>query len=301
MRHDGSRARYMNNLLYLSYSYGSGPHEREVICSLLSAYRWSEPGAAYRILVYTDHPESFRELPLETRFVSADQWKEWSGPQRFRHRRKILALQDALERYGGPVVLLDGDTWLRAPVEELFRRVGPGRTLMHIREGSIARIATPLFREMRVLLESATLHDRAGNAFQISSGTDMYNAGVIGIDSSDAQLLDQVLDLTDQLCELSDLHMLEQFAFSYVLAEQTELVEADDLVFHYWPPYLHRPFRERLDGLFREAATMPLSVRAEFLFANRPRPPWPRRGKVVLKRVLQLTGIIRGRCRSNEW
>ncbi len=112
----------MNNLLYLSY--GSGPHEQEVICSLLSAYRWSAPGDTYRILVYTDHPESYRDLPLEIQFVSPMQWQEWSGPKQFNHRRKILALQHAMQTYGGPVVLLDGDTWLRARPSGCFSGLG---------------------------------------------------------------------------------------------------------------------------------------------------------------------------------
>ena len=129
----------------------------------------------------------------------------------------------------------------------------------------------------------------------------MYNAGVIGLDSTDASLLEDVLKLTDQLCEQSDLHVLEQFAFSYILARKTQLQEADDLVFHYWPPYLHDPFRENLDALFTEAREMSLPQRAEFLFANRPLPTWPRRGKVIVKRALQMAGIIRGRCRTNEW
>ncbi len=172
---------------------------------------------------------------------------------------------------------------------------------MHIREGSIAKIETPLFEQMRALLDSAKLRDAAGNSYQIRPEVNMYNAGVIGIDPADGGLLQRVLDMTDQLCEVSELHVLEQFAFSYLLAAQTELREADDLVFHYWPPYLHEPFRKRLDQLFAQAETLPLEERVEFLFANRPQPTWARRGKVIAKRALQIAGVIRGRCRSNEW
>ena len=288
----------MNNLLYLSY--GTGLHEQEVIYSALTAYRWSRIGE-YRIRIYTDHTETFRDLPLEIQFISPDQWDEWAGPKRFNHRRKILALKHCVEQQQGPVVLLDGDTWLRAPVARLFQRVGPGRTLLHIREGGIAKINTPHAHKMRDLLQTAELHDRDGKPFRISPQVAMYNAGVIGIDPSDAGLLDEVLDLTDQLCELSDLHVLEQFAFSYLLAGRTELSEADDLVFHYWPPYLHNPFREKLPKLIAESESLPFQQRVNHLYAHRPRPSWPRRGKVIVKRILQAAGIIRGRSRSNEW
>ncbi len=289
----------MNHLLYLSY--GRGPHQQEVIFSALSAHHWSPAGEDYQIWIYTDETDTFKGLPFEIQFISTARWNDWAGPKQFNHRRKILALKHAIEHHAGPVVLLDGDTWLRAPVSRLFERVGPGRTLMHIREGDISRIDTPLFQRMRELLQSADLQDRNGNRFRIPTDVAMYNAGVIGIDSADAGLLDQVLDLTDQLCELSDLHVLEQFAFSYVLAQGTALGEADDLVFHYWPPYLHDPFRKELPQLMAESESLPLRQRVDHLYAHRPRPTWLRRGKVVAKRALQMAGVIRGRCRSNEW
>ena len=148
---------------------------------------------------------------------------------------------------------------------------------MHIREGGISEIDTPLFQRMRDLLQTAELQDGNGNNFRISTDAAMFNAGVIGIDSADAGLLDEVLDLTDQLCELSDLHVLEQFVFSYLLSQRTDLGEAGDLVFHYWPPYLHDPFRERLPQLMTQSKSIPPRQRARHLYAHRPRPTWLQR------------------------
>ena len=68
----------------------------------------------------------------------------------------------------------------------------------------------------------------------------IWNAGVIGLDPADAKLLDEVLDLTDQFCACSNLHVLEQLAFSYVLTQRSVVSETHDIVFHYWPPYLHQ-------------------------------------------------------------
>jgi hypothetical protein len=289
----------LRNLLYLSY--GTGPHEQEVMYSVLSGIRWSASNRDYRVLVYTDHPDVFCNLPAHVQFISSDQWGDWAGPHSFKHRRKILALKHAFKHYCGTTVLLDGDTWLRAPAQRLFERIDSGSALMHIGEGRVSEVQSPLYRHMCDLLEKAEFEDSEGKHFRISPETMMYNAGVIGIDSADAQILDEVLDLTDQFCKLSDLHILEQFAFSYVLMKRTKLREAADLVFHYWPPYLHEPFRETLPNLMAETESMPIRERADFLFAHRPRPTWHRRGKVIAKRVLQMAGIIRGRCRSNEW
>ena len=289
----------MNTLLYLSY--GRGPHEKEVAFSALSAYRSEKPGDSYRILIYTDHPESFEDLPAGIHYVSPEQWIAWAGPQNFNHRRKILALQHALACGEGPVVLLDGDTWLRRPVDRLFERVSPGRTVMHIREGRVSEVDTPLYCSLKEVLMRSRLMDRHARSFGITPHSFMWNAGVIGLDPADAGLLDTVLDLTDQLCNVSELHVLEQFAFSWVLAKETHLTEAADLVFHYWPPYLHVPFRASLVELFVAAGAMPLDQRVEFLFSHRPQPTWARRTKVIAKRILQMAGFIQGRCRSNEW
>lgn len=172
---------------------------------------------------------------------------------------------------------------------------------MHIQEGRVSEVDTPLYRQLKAVLTSSRFLDRHGISFAISPQSFMWNAGVIGLDPADARLLDTVLDLTDKLCKVSELHVLEQFAFSWVLAKETQLTEAADLVFHYWPPYLHVPFRANLVELFAAADTMPLDQRVRFLFSHRPQPTWARRTKVIAKRMLQMAGLIRGRCRTNEW
>jgi len=287
------------NLLYLSY--GSGSHEQEVIFSVLSVLRWASGRHVGRILIYTDHPDTFQGLPVQVQFISSHQWNDWAGPNQFNHRRKILAMKHVFDHHEGAVVLLDGDTWLRAPASRLFDRVSSGHAVMHIREGRISEIDTPLFHKLGGLLTNAEFQNTEGRKFRISPESMIYNAGVVGLDPSDAPLLDEVLTITDQLCSLSDSHILEQLAFSYVLSMKTRLNEADDLVFHYWPPYLHVPFRAVLPKIMAESTSMSIQQRGNYLFAHRPRPTWLRRGKVVVKRVLQMAGFIRGGCRSNEW
>ena len=290
----------MNNLLYLSY--GEGLHEQEVVFSLFTALRVS-PGLARhcRILVFTDRPSVFAALPVEVHEVKPEQWVDWSGPWNFAHRRKILALGHALKTYGGPIVLLDGDTWFRRPVEMLFDRVGPGRAVMHLREGVISEIRSPLMEKLTAFLGSRDFSGVDGKSASVSPHEAMWNAGVVGLDPADAGLLEDVRHLTDGFCQCATFHVLEQFAFSHVLSTRTRLSEAEDLIFHYWPPYLHEPFRKRLPVLMRETEALPLAARAARLFAGRPRPTLPRRGKVILKRCLQAAGILKGRARSSEW
>lgn len=297
----GARESDSGDLLYLSY--GHGLHEQEVAFSVLSAWRWiAAEAAAPRILVYTDHPELFASLPVTIELITEEAWREWAGPFRYNHRRKILALRHALHKYHNSTVLLDGDTWLRKPPAALFERIGPGRATMHLREGRLTEIAMPIPREMVTLLEAHRFSDAGGHLLSIPPSSAMWNAGVVGIHPSDAPLLDEVLHLTDQLCAKSKLHVLEQFAFSYVLEQRMQhLSGAGDLVFHYWPPYLHDPFRLKLPEIMARYNSFPLELRAEKCYAHRPRPTSARRVKVMAKRVMQAMGLLRGRARSNEW
>ena len=288
----------MNYILYISY--GHGPHELEIRYSIITA-DYKSGGFEFRAVIYTDNPEAFRDLDAEVCYISTDTWKAWAGLHGFAHRRKIMALQHAIEAYASPVVLLDGDTWLRGSVQQLFRRIGPGKTLMHIREGRVSEVDTPVYKAMRGVLAETQVETQDGQTLLIPADSFMWNAGVIGLHHSDKKLLSDVLLLTDQLLSNSDLHVLEQFAFSWVLMNQTELCECADVVFHYWPPYLHQPFREQLPGLFDTASQLPANEKQQFLYGHRPRPDFRRRVRVLAKRVMQFAGLIQGRCRSNEW
>jgi hypothetical protein len=289
----------MNTLLYLSY--GKGLHELEVIYSVHSARHCSKNCPDLRIVIYTDNPDSFSSVPANVEFISTKQWSEWGGPHMFNHRRKILSLQHAIRNLESPVILVDGDTWWRDSPEKLFRRIRPGATVMHIREGSIAEIQGKRIQDLRSLVRNYQFQFLNGSSAYIPGDCQMWNAGVIGLHPDDGSILDEVINLTDQFCDHAELHVLEQFAFSFLLASRTTLAEANDLVFHYWPSYLHAPFRQVLPTVIEEAGKLDPAKKAAFLYRWRPRPSVMRRGKVIVKRIAQWCGFLQGQSRSNEW
>lgn len=279
----------------LFLSYGTGPHQAEVQYAVRCLAVHSQLSPA-DVLVYTDTPDYFDGLSACIQHIPASQWTDWGGPQNFNHRRKILALQHALQASAGPVLLLDGDTWLRKPLSLLQDRIGPGCGVMHIREGLISAVQSPLYQQLRQLLQSPS-----GQQAGIPLQSWMWNAGVIGLHPQQLPLLQDVLQLTDLLCRHSSLHILEQLAFSWVLSQRIHLQEAADVVFHYWPPYLHKPFRRKLPAVLTQAGTLPLNRQVQFLYSHRPRPGLARRGKVICKRLLEAVGLLQGYCRSSEW
>jgi hypothetical protein len=288
----------MPKLMYLSY--GPGIHEQGLIFSLYSALRWGLPAEqGYEVVIYTDRPGMFEGLPVTLRPVSAAELSEWAGPEQFIYRRKILALADALRGSTGPTILIDADTYFIANPFKLFSRVRPGQTLMHICEGRVG--ALPQNLEFTKLVRQHRFTDRAGAVIPASPDSMQWNAGVVGMDVEDAPLLENVLHLSDAFCEQAKDRTAEQLAFSIVLATRTRIVKASDIVVHYWPPYIRRPFESRLQQMLEESAHLPLKERCEWLYSQRPQPTLSRRGKVLVKRAAKRVGLLPGRVASREW
>ena len=120
---------------------------------------------------------------------------------------------DRLARFGGRVVYCDADTYFLSHPRRLFNRIGPGRTVMHIKEGNLHACHGGDIAEF---LQRHQVTNLAGERWPITAETPMYNAGVIGLDAADAPLLDEVVHLTDQMYPPVRIHTVEQFAFSDV-------------------------------------------------------------------------------------
>src|SRR5690349_17923911 len=100
----------MNNLVYLAY--GQGPHVNELVFSVLSALHVIGPDSNdYRIIVYTDNAKVVGDLPVHLELLSEKVLADWAGALDFRHRRKIFAIKDALQKFGGRLVYCDADTY----------------------------------------------------------------------------------------------------------------------------------------------------------------------------------------------
>ncbi len=290
----------MNNLIYLSY--GPGPHEQEITFSILSAYRWLGVGDPdWRIVVYTDRPESFSTLQVASVVLDASTLQEWAGPAGFGHRRKILALRDALQRFDGPSAILDGDTYFRRSPRRVFDRIGPGRSVMHLWEGNMDFLPGPVHAELAALLRSGNpLTDLSGAALPISASAPMWNSGVIGVDPTDMPLLDESIHLTDQLSSRSKLHTLEQFALGTVLGRETRLREVGDVVFHYWDRSYRDPFHRLLPEFLERTASVPLAERTRQCYSYRPRPTLRRWVRLLCNRWLRSVGLLPPVMRSSD-
>ena len=232
----------MDNLLYLSY--GQGPHVDQLVYAVLSAlHTLGRDRNNYRIIVYTDNPTVVSDLPVRLQPLSAEVLTEWAGPYEFNHRRKIFAIKDALQKFGGRLGYCDCDTYFLKHPRKLFARIHPGRTAMHIREGHLYDCQAG---DVANFLKDHDLRNRAGCRWNITPDTPMFNAGVIGLHEADISLLDEVVHLTDQIYPHVKIHTIEQFAFSACFQQFTRLRQSYDVVHHYWPSPGRALFSEEL-------------------------------------------------------
>jgi hypothetical protein len=215
----------------------------------------------------------------------------WTGPDGYKHRLKLCVLRDALATLRGHVALVDTDTYfLRSPMQ-LFRRIGPGQSVLHRKEGHLDKWnATPLADHLASTPAPLSLDGRRWNC---TADRPMGNSGVLGLHPKDATLADEIL--LDQLLQPVRFHGTEQFAAGVVLMERTRLSESADIVFHCWLMDSRLPFRALLNEAF-EHGLPDDEVYRRVLPHQRVDPPIEI-VKLRVQRLLEALGLYRERRR----
>jgi len=279
------------SLVLLSYG-GRDDQVAETKYAILSAYRWARPSDGIEIVLYTDNPSRFDDMPVRLRPIAADELETWTGARGFLWRRKLEVLRDALAQTGHPVAYVDSDTWFRRPPARLFDRIGRGQSIMHVREGSLRSSQFPqCCHEFADCLQSRVWRTSSGSPLSISSDT-MWNAGVIGLHPLDKVLVDDALALVDQFLSERKFYLLEQFSIGYFLMRDTEVHAASDIVFHYWPKDLREAFHPALLRELDRTADLAPKERADDLHRFRPRLHGVGQLEYAIKQAYRLTGKV---------
>ncbi|HUC82745.1 MAG TPA: hypothetical protein VMR70_17685 [Flavisolibacter sp.] len=240
-----------NAILYQAYGGVDFVNEcRYSLLKYLQVYNLKPPPDT-GIYIYTDQPHLFADfLPffakLECLPVSAESVKQWKGPLAFVHRFKIEMTRDFCSRFEGNVLYCDTDTYITAPLHDVFNDLSKNHFYMHQYEGVIDRSQSPSFHKWEKFL-STTPVDYGANKVAFSKTLRMYNAGVVGLNTANKALLDDVLLLSDAVYGKFPKHIAEQFAFSYCLQKKSEVKTADHVIAHYWNL---KEFRQLLHTFF---------------------------------------------------
>lgn len=223
------------------------------------------------VIVYTDQPQEFEPfanlLPLTTCELNAELINTWKGSHKFVHRVKIEVIKDCLTARHGKLLYMDSDTCVTGSLSGLLEHIDADNVLFHLIEGKIQDAGNLHFRKWKqFILNNDALKNQSPDPLTI----EMWNAGVIGLQSSHLPLLDEVLKLTDELYPLFPRHTVEQFAFCYIFQKHgIHISKASHIVFHYWNL---KEFRSLLHRFFTRQAEKPLSELAVLTDAILPQP-----------------------------
>lgn len=241
----------------LYQSYGSADLLNECKFALLRLSRVLGANTP-PIIIYTDQPDEFIRfsdiLPITTRKIDAKQISDWKGRHQFVHRVKIEVIRDCLQSRPGKLLYMDSDTCVTGPLTPVFNSIDKFNVLFHENEGKIADGRNLHFRKWKKFLDNNSVREL--QAFPPQT-TDMWNAGVIGLDITHLPLLTEVLSLTDTIYPLFSKHTAEQFSFCYTFRKHNiNMKGTAHTIFHYWNL---KEFRILLERFFRNNAALPLT------------------------------------------
>jgi len=283
----------MNNILYLCL--GGGNFVLQARFSIFSAFR-HRPGDQREVAfhVYTDTPEKFEDLPVHVERIDQKTIDRWLAGQGYVPRAKIALLEEALRQLDGPCILVDTDTYFTRWPGVLFDRIGPGRSIMHVREGLLRNWG---LIELARFVEEHPVQTVDGKTWTLSSEEVTWNSGVVGLHPADQALCHDALALSDHFWQKTRVWIAEQYALSVVLSRKTKRREAVDVVNHYLMTILKDAFDRMLPAIMETTATLPLEQRARELWKYRPVLPLSLRVKYYAKMYAKRMGLKRGLSR----
>jgi hypothetical protein len=252
-----------------------------------------------KIVVYADRTEFFTKLFDDVSFFScekieAHQLVEYRGAIDFTHRVKIRLLQEFIRTRSGNVIYVDSDTVFVKEPSSLVNNVSQGAFALHLKEEG-DRDAPQTLQFLRKLDDLVARGELSLPRGPAPSSVAMWNAGVIGLNSKHASVLDEVLAMTDAIFPLTPEKpdairwLSEQYAFSYIFQARGCVVAATECIYHYWGR--KNEFRSVLTEFFAHGEDRPLAAMIDATTRILPQNLY--RSKVEQHRLSSLRKLVR--------
>jgi hypothetical protein len=267
----------------LTQAYGSSEIRAEALYCAWSALAWAD-GSPLTIHVFTDEPAAFAPLAPHVCVepMSPEQIRAWRGPEDFVHRLKVMLIRDAVARFPDEKLLyVDADAFFTGSVSRAFERIGPGRSVMHSREYSVATHATSQMQKFRRHMGSLTFRNQP-----IDLTPDMWNAGAVGLDPTSFGVVPGWLEFIDAIYPRYPRGLVEQYWISLALQRQTVVTPIDDVLFHYW--FQKDDYQAAIGRALETLAALPHPRSLEHLRAHPIRLPYRRRGSRLTERIRRI-------------
>ncbi|HTB52804.1 MAG TPA: hypothetical protein VK718_08510 [Ferruginibacter sp.] len=227
-----------NYILYVAYGSINNINEcRYALLKYLDTHL-SDTASTTCIVIYTDQPQFFEPYTslykyITIKEVTLAQIKEWRGSNDFVFRTKIKIIQDFFCSQTGNLLYCDTDTFITQSLQPIFAQIENGQFYMHQYEGIVGDPSNAYFKKWDKFLSKNPI-EYNGKKLQYSNQIQMWNAGVLGLNSKNSDLLEDVLQLTDTIYEKFPKHIAEQFAFGYCMQQRGTIRSTTDAIVHYW-------------------------------------------------------------------
>lgn len=222
-------------------SFGKENEYNRATLTIFSFFAYNSIGN--RVLLFTDNQTwfepYFKDLPVDYINLPAEKIKHMRGKIDFLHRMKIAEIEEAFEHTKGNLLYADSDTFFTADPSPLMEKLSSRHSFMHIKEYSFDSLRNWALPAGESFVAFVRLIEQ--NIFKLSDGKMQYNtkmfswnAGVMMLHWEHRHLLNDVFLLTDQFFPSTQNHASEQYAFSLILQNNTELRPCDEVIYHYW-------------------------------------------------------------------
>jgi hypothetical protein len=235
----------------------------------------------YRIVVYTDVPDFFERLEVETILVTTQLLKYWKGEIDFVHRSKICVMLDAAERFSGELMFLDSDNCLFNNPVDFLENWGDDTVIMEKLEYVLNSPADRVGEKYKQFFKSTNKF--AG--YNVGMNQNCWNSGIIGLPENAQKKLPDVLKVCDEMHEKFNKHLSEQMAFSIVMSKHFTVKPFNDYTYHWFghgqainvivKRVLENYEKQNLNDLIGKVTAVKEEVRTAPL--NRNKLPWYKR------------------------
>jgi hypothetical protein len=210
-----------------------------------------KPPANTAVYVYTDQPAFFESFisffhRFEIKEISQTQLKEWSGIGSAQ-RVKMEIISEVLSHTGGNLLFLDTNTYIKAPLENIFAGIEKGYFFLHSYKASLnSAVDTELSQLNKFLATDAIWQN--GQKLSIED-IRIWNTNVIGLNSTYKAVLDDITELNDVIYKQFPKPVVEAFAFSYCLQKAGEVKTCNEQIPYYGSL---KEFRQLLQLFFKK-------------------------------------------------
>jgi hypothetical protein len=255
-------------------SFGRESEYKRAILTMLSYFAHiPQPFDGSKVLLFTDKPGYFgpyvKGLNVEYVLLTPEKIRGMRGEIDFLHRMKIALIEEAFSLTDDNLLYADSDTFFTASPLPLAEQLSPGKAFMHLLEypfNEDSEDKTETYKRFLKLISSRSFRLADGSPFTVTPQHNSWNAGIMFFHPSHRRFIPDVYTLTDQFFPGSGSHASEQYAFSLMLQENTEISPCESVIYHYWL----RPKKAIVDQflgsrLNDQWAGMPLQAKLEMV------------------------------------